>query len=164
MQKGTPFQLCFSSSSCCSIMVNSQVEHISSAHIFGTYRFSQNKDSWVTQNEKQSAQAEAVVVKSQAASSCLRCISATLTFTLHVQFTACTCTTCINTVTCIWIIKLRGKAKLRLQTYHYIRRTIFRAVTLAFKSFFLFFDFYPCQFIKKGVSLHKLFLCLPDAV
>ena len=38
------------------------------------------------------------------------------------QFTACTCTTHINTVTCTGIIKLKWKAKLHLWSYHYTRR------------------------------------------
>ena len=41
-------------------MINTQVEHISSAHSFGTYRFSLIVDLCVTCAENQSAQAKAV--------------------------------------------------------------------------------------------------------
>ena len=42
-------------------MINTQVEHIFSAHSFGTHRFSLSMDSCITHAENESAQAEAVV-------------------------------------------------------------------------------------------------------
>ena len=41
-------------------MINTRVEHISSAHSFGMYRFSLSMDSCVTHAENQSTQAEAL--------------------------------------------------------------------------------------------------------